>query len=196
MKRPLFTYPEFYYNPLTIRRKLSDKEVRAEYSRLRSVARKRITRLKEGGEEFKRYYQNWATSFPKLAELKNASDIRFALARVGRFLQGPTTVKEARADINRRLDLLKRSGFKSVGKDELEDFYLYMELMKEEFEGYQFDSEKIIEMYEIYHESMSPRQIVDMFRQWEDAKDKRFEALLIPRPNFLSAEDLRSGNVR
>lgn len=196
MKRPLFTYPEFYYNPLTIRRKLSDKEVRAEYSRLRSVARKRITRLKEGGEEFKRYYQNWATSFPKLAELKNASDIRFALARVGRFLQGPTTVKEARADINRRLDLLKRSGFKSVGKDELEDFYLYMELMKEEFEGYQFDSEKIIEMYEIYHESMNPRQIVDMFRQWEDAKDKRFEALLIPRPNFLSAEDLRSGNVR
>lgn len=196
MKRPLFTYPEFYYNPLTIRRKLTDKEVRAEYSRLRSVAQKRITRLKEGGEEFKRYYQNWTTSFPKLSELKNASDVRFALARAGRFLQGPTTVKEARADINRRLDLLKRSGFKSVGKDDLEDFYLYMELMREEFEGYQFDSEKIIEMYEIYHESMSVRQILDMFKQWEESEDERFEALLVPRPNFLSAEDLRSGNVR
>lgn len=68
----------------------SDKELRAEYRRLRDIAQKRLMRLK------KKYPDNYVldyhpTGFKKLEEIKSKSDLRLALADVSKFVNLPST---------------------------------------------------------------------------------------------------------
>lgn len=68
----------------------SEKELRAEYRRLRDIAQKRLMRLR------KKYPDNYVldyhpTGFKKLEDLKSKSDLRLALADVSKFVNLPST---------------------------------------------------------------------------------------------------------
>lgn len=75
------------YNYTTLG-KHSDKDIRAEYSRLRSIANKRIQRLSKSEWTWTKSYQRHKGGYEKLSELDNRSDIIKELSELGHYVYG------------------------------------------------------------------------------------------------------------
>lgn len=112
---------------------LTDKQLRREYSRLRDVARKRIIRM--GKTEFKRtkFWKKWKTEIPKLAELKNRSDVAHALSDVARFLTSAIGSIPGMEEYRRReVESLQASGFSFITEANFLDFAEFMDWLEDE----------------------------------------------------------------
>lgn len=197
-RKKLLSYPDYFYNPSSLRRNLTEKEIRKEYSRLRSTAQKRLQRLQKAGDEYELYYKNWMTSFQSIKELGGKTNIIFALSRVGRFLQGPTTIKEAKADIKKRLSELSSYGFHGLSGSNLLDFYKFMNTIEDDiFKDVYIASDKVIEYYENMRQAGKSRdEIISQFREWKETNSPMYESFLADRPNFVTEEDFRAGRFR
>ena len=197
-RKKLLSYPDYLYNPSSLRRNLTEKEIRQEYTRLRSIAQKRLRRLQKAGDEYELYYKNWMTSFQTIKELGGKTNIIFALSRAGRFLQGPTTIKEAKADIKKRLSELSSHGFHRLTGSDLSDFYKFMNTIEDDiFKDVYIASDKVIEYYENMRQAGESRdEIISQFREWKENNSPMYESFLEDRPNFVTEEDFRTGRFR
>ena len=130
----IFRFNETDYNPFTLEQ-LPSKDVRAEYSRLRSIARKRIGRLEKANlQGFSAAYHG---EFPTLRGLTD-EEARLELVRAYRFLSSKTsTVKGARAYKSKVVESLQLH-FPGINEDNLSDFGRIMDL----FRASGFDSVK------------------------------------------------------
>ena len=107
---------------------ITDEQLRAEYSRLRSVANKRIKRM-EGHPEAQETYAEHAGGFPKVKGM-NRSDLVYALADVSRFLTADRRSLSGIRRTNKKIaESLERKGI-HVPKDQLAKFGSFMNAMK------------------------------------------------------------------
>ena len=88
-KKNLLSYPKTDYYPDILMSARSEREMRAEYTRLRDIGQKRIKRLM--GSEFaaSATANKWRAGIPKLSELGNKSDIAHALSDLASFISSP-----------------------------------------------------------------------------------------------------------
>lgn len=125
----LLTYQIGQLGPQMIRaHAVSDAQLRAEYSRLRSVANKRIKRM-EGHPEAQETYAEHAGGFPKVKGMSRA-DIVYALDDVSRFLTADRGSLSGIRKTNKKIaESLERKGI-HVPKDQLAKFGSFMNAMK------------------------------------------------------------------
>lgn len=110
------------YNPYTLRSE-SIKDLRAEASRLRSAANKRIARIQAAG------YKTRAP-FATLSSLKTSQEVRGYLSDLYRFLSGPSTLKEVRVARAKAISDFTEAGFDFVDDMNLDLLLDYLRLVR------------------------------------------------------------------
>ena len=107
---------------------ISDKTLRAEYSRLRSIANKRLQRM-EGKEEAAGTYDRLPDQFPKLKGMSRADVVR-ALGDVSEFLTAKRGSLSGIRKSNKQIqESLNERGI-NVPKDQIAKFGSFMNAMK------------------------------------------------------------------
>lgn len=118
------------YNPRSLKTAFATagiKEARAEYTRLRDIAQKRLKRLQ--ASEYKnsntvRYNQG---GFVKLKNIKSAAELAYQMTEIRNFLEAETsTVYGQKQVASRSYDLLRKHGYK-VSEGELRDYGKFMD---------------------------------------------------------------------
>ena len=107
---------------------VSDKTLRAEYSRLRAIANKRLVRM-EGRPEAAGTYDKLPDKFPTLKGMSRGDVVR-ALGDVSRFLTAKRGSLSGIKESNKKIEEgLKKKGI-SIPKDQIARFGSFMNAMK------------------------------------------------------------------
>lgn len=173
MKKNIFKYKPSTYTPIlkTARNPLSEKEMRAEYSRLRAIASKRLKRLGAQVGTTDSYYNYYKDMFPKLSELKSKKSVAVKLMVVHDFLVSDMSSLTGRKRIQRKtLSTLKERGYGFVNAGNISEFGEFMEYARELLDEYLYDSEEIAEFFELAESSES--DIKEAFNLWAHSKNK------------------------
>lgn len=157
-------------------------EARKEYSKLRSIARKRLERL--GSSEFATgsTYKNWQAGFEKVSELKNERDLRKALYDVSRFLNVKTgTVSGARKAQKEFVKTMNEMGYDWINRKNAQQFGEFMREVKKHVDYKGRDSEQLVDLFRIAKEKrIEPISLARNYEKWFE-NEKKFEAA--PRTN-------------
>lgn len=107
---------------------VSDAQLRSEYSRLRSIANKRIKRM-AGKAEAQETFSQHSAGFPKVAGM-NRSDLVYALDDVTQFLTAERGSLSGIRHSNKKIQKTLASRGISVPQDQLAKFGSFMNAMK------------------------------------------------------------------
>ena len=125
-----------------------EKDLRAQYSELRSIAQKRIKRAGGALDDIE--------MFAKSRELKNPADLAKEYLRLSKFLRSKRSTAEGRAQIQEStVKTLKKQGIKNVDKGNIDQFGEFMRLMMAKYEQdtpegkkLLFDSDKLVDIFD------------------------------------------------
>ena len=107
--------------------KLDNKELRKEYSRQRSIANKRIKRLKAAGLEYER-----KELFPTLSGL-TASEVEKQLSDASKFLRRERTkVRVEKKYLQHEIAILNKKGYEWIDMSNIYDVIHFLEDMSKE----------------------------------------------------------------
>ena len=185
--------PEVYipaavrYNYLTI------QEARAEYSRLRSAAVKRLQRLSgTEGERYSAFRMYGKDGFPSLPKNASASEVGRALADVYHFLEMKTSsISSIRASQRNAIKTLNERGYGFINKGNIREFGEFMEAARQQkvASDNRGGSPVIVELYEtVKRLRIPPEQVQRRFYYWL-SKRKELEAMPTPKPGTNISSD-------
>lgn len=176
----------------------SEKDLRKAYSELRSVARKRLIRLKEAGFEESALFQNNATKFKPLDDVKDRSELEDLVSDVAKFVrQNLTKASEMRPWIEKNIKTIEKSTTvvdKKTGdvvkpgvKMSVDDFLKYDRFMKEWHKKKNLtdlDSDRVGDFLEQYMDKINLTNwdiILNDFKNWKNKQiktEKQFNDML------------------
>lgn len=185
--------PEVYipaavrYNYLTI------QEARAEYSRLRSAAVKRLQRLSgTEGERYSAFSMYGKEGFPSLPKNASASEVGRALADVYHFLEMKTSsIGSIRASQRNAIKTLNERGYDFINKGNIREFGEFMEAARQQkvASDNRGGSPVVVELYEtVKRLQIPPEQVQRRFSYWL-SKRKELEAMPTPKPGTNISSD-------
>lgn len=152
------------YNPFTLKNE-SEKSLRKEISRLRSVANKRISRMQAEGYSIR-------LPFRRLDKNESGQNLRGLLSDLYRFLIGPSTLKEVRAQRARSIKDFVDAGFDFVDDMNLDALVKYLEIVRSQI-GYVVGSPIEIDYFErMYTGSEAAEDIAKGFYRWLNPQNK------------------------
>lgn len=189
-----FKYDPEVYIPAAIRYNyLSIQEARAEYSRLRSAAVKRLQRLAgTEGERYTAFRMYGKEGFPSLPKDASASDVGRALADAYHFLQMKTSsIGAIRASQREAVKTLQDRGYSFINKSNIREFGEFMEAARQQkvASDNRGGSPVIVELYETAKRlQIPPEQIQRRFSLWL-SKRKELEAMPTPKPGAKNTPD-------
>lgn len=164
------TFASAVYNPVALKQ-LDPSQVRKEYSRLRSIARKRIERIKssEWGTE------NIVARLPEIAPINTLSEaqIRARTSELARFLQGKTSSVSG-------MNAMRRLAVKTLGErypklkgkitvKNWREFAEFMEYSRELHQNRMYDSERVAEFFAA---NEGNEDILEEFDKWLEENSK------------------------
>lgn len=140
-----------------------EKELRAEYTRLRDIAQKRIKRLSQDPvAQTSSVYREFQHGFARLRDIRSREALERAMADVARFVRAKaSTVTGARESFQQRTARATSIALQDVEPDEYMVVDEWMELWRESGETY--DSDVAI-MY--YREKAGQQLSIDDYRAW------------------------------
>lgn len=191
--------PEVYipaavrYNYITI------KEARAEYSRLRSAAVKRLQRLSQSeGRSYSAFKMYGKEGFAPLPKDATPAEVGRALADVYHFLEMKTSsLKEIRESQKKALETLNARGYTFLNKSNIKEFGEFMEAARQQkvISSNRGGSPTIVELYEtVKRLGLPPEQIQRRFSEWL-RKKKQLEELPTPKPGEKTSLDSVSARL-
>lgn len=164
----LLKYDPEVYTPQGAKRALTEREARAEYARLRSIAIKRLKRFE--GTEFTdtQVFLKYKDIFIPTRKIKNERDVRYLLSEVASFLRLPySTISGQRALRKRTVETLQRRGYIGITERNFIDFGRYMQRARALSIAKFFDSVRAAELYSEYSGEESMDEIIERFRGFE-----------------------------
>lgn len=168
--------PVEVYNPALLK-VYTDKELRAEYSRLRKVAEKRLSNLASSEFATSETYQRNVNLYPKLANIKSNAELRGRLSELSRFINAETsTVAGLKRQRSRAIKALHEQGYTFVNKANFRDFTDLMEELRVTEKGRRYGSPTPEEVETI----MAARSL----KIPEDELNKHFEEYMKNRQNL------------
>ncbi len=189
-----FRYDPEVYIPAAIRYNyLSIQEARAEYSRLRSAAVKRLQRLAgTEGEHYSAFRMYGKEGFPSLSKNASASEVGRALADVYHFLEMKTSsIAAIRAAQREAIKTLQERGYGFINKGNIREFGEFMEAARQQkvASDNRGGSPVIAELYEtVKRLQMPPEQVQTRFAFWLSRR-KELEAMPTPKPGEKNTTD-------
>lgn len=151
--------------------KMGTAAMRKEYSRLRSIARKRLERL--GASEFRETaaYQLNVHHYPTLKNIANTGELADRLSDLKRFLaaEGSSVTGQKRIQ-QKRIEGLHRHGFDFVNKGNLREFGEFMEMLRALYPGRPSDVVNLESDYGMYkvlrNAAYTPEQTKRLFDRY------------------------------
>lgn len=150
---------------------LTYKEIKKEYSRLRSIARKRLERLADSEWTHTEMYQQFKEGFPTLKEIgDDTRELRHELSNVQRFI---TSKRASVSDLVRgrkeAIETFHEHGYDFVNKQNFREFTEFMEYARKHNLNRIYDSKRIADFYEsIEDNNYSQRELHRAFNEWRD----------------------------
>lgn len=153
----------------------SDKELRAEYTRMRDQAQKQMKRLVESRFKVPRRYAEEAKhGFLKLSEIRDRRELAFAMSNLSEFLTQKTTSVSGRGKMERdAIKTLNKHGYTGINKNNIQDFGDFMDAMVLRMGGRKhFPSGDVAQFFsdELSHESTQPvvnDELMNAFYIWK-----------------------------
>ena len=159
---------EYNYSSL---KKFSDSELRKEYSRLRSIAQKRIKRLGESQWSWTNTYQTYKEGFPELSEIKTHSDLVKELQTLGHYVYSKETSISGMNEIMKKsIESLNESGYDFVNERNWRAWTQFMDkykklwskgsptpemlMLREDFEASKNDPDALAELFDTWAEEI------------------------------------------
>lgn len=141
-----YAWQDLEYTPYYLN-KHTEAELRKEYSKLRSIVRKRQERLEKSEfadlEEVKHYGK-----LPPVAQIKNKQQLVYALAEAKRFLSEDISITRFKRERKDMVAKLNANGYEFVTNTNFLSFVMFMETMRTIAQNMHFDSEVIANAYE------------------------------------------------
>lgn len=174
---------------------------RKEYSRLRSIARKRIDRLQKSGLWSSEKANKARMVLLMPSKMVAESDLSFGISDLNQFLyKSPSTVSAAREQAKKRADAaaasadsLRRNYGVEISDDDMKSFGKYMEWMRERAIDEVYDSGEAVEEFDKLREKAVQIEGVDVssilkdFKYWSEHQDELEDAQNIPPEYFRRA---------
>ena len=160
-----------HYNPQYLMNNYSPSEIRKEYSRIRAIAVKRLTRLAKAGFGETSTYKYNVFNTKKLSELTE-KQIPLALSQLARFIDNPlSTVTSQKALRKQKIEKLRSYGY-DVNEKNFQSFVDFMELLSEQAVDLEYDSEAVVELWEATRDKVSPTTIAKDLDSWLENRYK------------------------
>lgn len=193
-----YRYPSEAYIPAAVKYGYIDlSEARAEYSRLRSVAVKRLQRLsRTEGARYSAYQMYGKEGFAPLPKNATPAEVGRALADVHHFLELKTSsISQIRGAQRQALATLQERGYTFVNKSNIREFGEFMEAARQQkvVSANRGGSPIIVELYETVKRLQIPVEEVERnFVAWQ-AKKSELEKIPTPAPGekALTAAQIR-----
>lgn len=140
-----------------------EKELRAEYTRLRDIAQKRIKRLSQDPiAQTSSVYREFEHGFPRMRDILSRGGLERAMADVARFVRArSSTVTGARESFQQRTARATSIALQDVEPDDYMSLDEWMKLWRDS--GETFDSDVAV-MY--YREKAGQQLSIDDYRAW------------------------------
>ena len=189
-----YKYDPEVYIPAAVRYGyLELSEARAEYSRLRSAAVKRLQRLSgTEGERYSAFRMYGKEGFPCLPKNASASEVGRALADVYHFLEMKTSsIGAIRSSQRNAIKTLNERGYGFINKGNICEFGEFMESARQQkvASDNRGGSPVIVELYEtVKRLQIPPEQVQRNFARWL-SKRKELEAMPTPKPGEKNTTD-------
>lgn len=150
-----------------------EKELRAEYTRLRDIAQKRIKRLsRDPVAQTSSLYREFEHGFARLRDIKTREGLERAMADVSRFVRARgSTVTGARESLQRRTAQMTDVTLDDVEPDEYMSLDEWMALWRESGEPYDSD---VAVMY--YREKAGQQLSIKDYYAWARGEREYSEA--------------------
>lgn len=172
--RAKLTYSRDTYTPEGLK-SLTERELRKEYSRLRSIARKRLERFVGTEWEDSQVYRLNVGIYIPLKDIKTERELRYLTVQVAHFLTASTgSVSGLNAQRERAVQTLNERGIDFVNKDNFKEFGEFMEYARIVRLNRMFDSERVAEFYEFAKKAeLTGEELRKAFRRWSKRQDKQ-----------------------
>ena len=174
MPKDIFKFNRFSYTPEGAKQ-LTDRNLREEYSRLRSIAVKRLQRLGNSEWNDTDLYLRSKNKFKKLKDIKNERELRYLFSDLHYFLESPRSSVTGLDKIRRQsLDTLHAHGYEFVTKKNFREFARFMEWAREHAQAYMYDSDRVANAYNelAVKRNLSQQEIESAFRAWSRRERK------------------------
>lgn len=133
------------------------REARAEYSRLRKIAEKRLQRMAASPYESSDIYRRYADRFKPLPRGASEERVRKQLYEVARFTELKTgSVSGMRASREKQIEAMHDLGYDWLNETNINAFNDYMERVAKFTAAKNYDSEEIVDLF---HEAVVKRNI-------------------------------------
>ena len=189
-----YKYDPEVYIPAAVRYGYFElSEARAEYSRLRSAAVKRLQRLSgTEGERYSAFRMYGKEGFSPLPKNASASEVGRALADVYHFLEMKTSsIGSIRSSQRNAIKTLNERGYGFINKGNIREFGEFMEAARQQkvASDNRGGSPVIVELYETAKRlQIPPEQVQRNFALWL-SKRKELEAMPTPKPGEKNTTD-------
>lgn len=174
-------YPYLMYLPISYRRAdFNEKDMRQEYSRLRRISKKRITRLKNAGviDRFITFYE---LRMPKLNEIKSKRDLSRFLSLQARFLLSPmSSLTGRKKSADKAYNTLREHGY-NINRSEIQEFGKFMDFARSYIDSAFYDSARAAD----YFSENYSGNLEDLYRDF--AKKEKIPINYKPEPNSSSS---------
>ena len=153
---------------------ISDRELRKEYSRLRSIARKRLERFEGTEWTDTQVYKLNVGVYKPLKEITSNRELRHLFSDVARFVMAETSsVSGLERQRREAVQTLNDRGYDFVTKDNYRQFADFMEYARVSNLNRMYDSKRIADFYEAAEKrNMSNEELRKAFRSWTKNQKK------------------------
>jgi len=167
-----FRYPRDMYTPYSLHSttNLSEEVIRSEYSRLRTIANKRIARMSQHPGSQSAIYKEYSAGFPTIAEIPESRDIKYYLASVARFVRDPmSSVSYVQGAAGREAKRLRNEGIKNATAKNVYVLGLLFEKLKELGLSRVYDSGQVEDLFDHYtRRHVSKEEAIENIVFWLD----------------------------
>ena len=154
------------YMPTTS--KFSLKEARAEYSRLRKIAEKRLKRIGESEYKTGDVYRKYKDAFQPLPKNASAERVRKMLSEVARFTERKqASISGFRESQKKQIETLQERGYDWINKDNISTFNDYMARIMKFTAAKNYDSEEIVDLvHDAMDADLDPDDVAEDFEDY------------------------------
>lgn len=122
-------------------------EAKKEYTRLRNIANKRLTRLLEAGYGDTDIYRANAGKYPSYKTFSSPRDLYQALSSLAWFISARGSTVSGQRDMEDKIRDTLASNYGTPQDMDLKKFGNFMEFMRAKYQGKEYDSERSAKIY-------------------------------------------------
>lgn len=173
--KDILKYPDEYYFPEALKEGvLTSKEMRAEYSRLRAIANKRLARF-EGTPYVKNqaYLKNVGKYVP-LKEIKSDRELLYKLYELKKFVTAKSSSVSGLKELEKKaLETAHDKGLTWLNKSNLRDFGNFMEECRAKGYAKLYGSERCAEVFgTAAKKGVNPAEVQKDFTYWMENREE------------------------